>query len=74
MEADAVFAEGSALAERAHDRVALARLHGSYAICRAVLGDEDGRERYAREGLRLADEIGDDDRPHLRGVCARRLR
>ncbi len=60
-EAEAVFAEGAALADRAGDRAALARLHGSYAICRAILGDERGREKYGREGLRMADELGDDE-------------
>ncbi len=60
-EADAIFAEGTALADRGRDRAALARLHASYAICRAVLGDELARERHGREALRMADELDDDE-------------
>src|SRR5262249_22113902 len=61
VEADRVFAEGRALAERAGDLRSLAMLIGNYGV---IVGTAERADRYVEkslEALRIAEESGDRD-------------
>jgi len=59
-EADEIFAESCAIAEREGDQRRLATLHLSYGVFLAMQrGDYAGRLEHAGESLRLSREIGD---------------
>jgi class 3 adenylate cyclase/broad specificity phosphatase PhoE len=57
-EADALFLEGKALAERTGDLGILALLHGTYATVLGLSGHVEDWIRYATEGSRLAEQSG----------------
>ena len=58
-EADAVFAQGRALAERSGDRQALARLFANYGMVRGSAGDIPAATASIMEATRLAHESSD---------------
>jgi len=55
----AILREGVGLAERAHDRSALVRLHVHYAVGASSRGEMGGKLAVGRKAARIADEIGD---------------